>query len=203
MKNLRPDLILLLLIVFVGASVWMSFELRSGRQSLLSTQAELKSAGQEKAMLLYRLSKMQEALEVNIGYTPKAMLLELPGNASAPELFPLLYLRAYACSPCIMPAIRHIAPYIRRYEHFRIIAHPSNRPFLVPLFGRAAYAGNGDLIWHNGKLYEYGPVQYEAELLFVHPKYGITGVLPLDLLNDANMFELVRGMLGRNPVQDQ
>jgi len=152
-------------------------------------------------MLEYRFSKLQDVLEVNIGFTPKVLQLELPGNASAPALFPLLYLRAYACSPCIMPAIRHLAPYIRRNEHFRIVAHLSNRPFLEPLFGKDSYAENDDLIWHNGKLYEYGPVQYEAELLLVHHKYGITGVVPLDLLNDANLFESLRGKILASPAK--
>lgn len=107
-SHMKFDLKTLLIVIFAGACLWLSFDLKSNRQELADVAAELEQTNSRNRLLSYRLEIMQEAIGLNFGLNPILVKKpELSGHSGASPLA-LLYLRAQACSPCHIPVIRRL-----------------------------------------------------------------------------------------------
>lgn len=183
---------ILIAILFIALSIWLSFSVKSARQEVVHLNSHLKVAEQELQFSKYQKGILQEALELNIGKAPVPTRLTSnhtsygTGDAS---LHAILYLKAHACSPCNMPVIEGIINAAAEQQQFQLVSHTSNQHFLQPVLAQNGLAENEKVTWLSHKLYDYHHPVYDAELLFVNTQGLILGVLPLELLKERGLFE--------------
>ncbi len=189
---------LLLAIIFIALSIWLSFTVKQANEKLFQTETQMKVMEQELNVSKYQAGILQEALELNIGKAPLPTRLttssRLTSNHTSSvsgdsSLQNILYLKAHACSPCNMPVIEGIINAAAGNSNFQIASHASNRHFLQPVILQNGIEEGGRVNWLTHKLYDYHHPVYDAELLFVDAKGFILGVLPLELLKERELFE--------------
>ncbi len=139
---------LLLAIIFIALSIWLSFTVKQANEKLFQTETKMKVMEQELNVSKYQADILLEALELNIGKAPLPTRLTTPslltsnhttvntGNASLQNL---LYLKAHACSPCNMPVIEGIINAASGNRKFQIASHTSNRHFVQPVLQKMAW----------------------------------------------------------------
>ena len=195
MKINTPTLIAILFIVL---SIWLSFSVKKANEALFDAQTQLKTKDQELNISKYQADILLEVLELNIGKAPIPTRQTTSSRQTSNHnsfgsgkagLMSILYLKAYACSPCNMPVIEGIINAAAGNSIFQIASHASNRHFLQPVLQKNGMEDSERVNWLSGKLYDYQQPVYDAELLFVDAKGFILGVLPLELLKERALFE--------------
>jgi len=195
---MKVNISLVLAILFIALSIWLSFSVKKANENLFQSEIRVKELERELGIRKYQLEIMHEALELNIGKAPiptrQPTLSRQTSNytssgAGKAGLISILYLKAYACSPCNMPVIEGLINMAAGSDHFQIASHNSNRHFLQPIIQHNDLAESERVNWLTGKLYDYHHPVYDAELLFVDAKGFILGVLPLELLKERVLFE--------------
>ena len=195
---MKTNLNLLLAIIFISLSIWLSFTIKQTNEKLIQAESQVKELERELGISKYQLEIMQEALSLNIGKAPvptrQTTQSRLTSNYQSPGygnngLTAVLYLKAHACSPCNMPVIEGLIKTGAGSGHFQVASHNSNRHFLQPVIQHNGLAESERVNWLTGKLYDYHHTAYDAELLFIDPGGFILGVLPLELLKERTLFE--------------
>jgi hypothetical protein len=178
---MKPNTNIIITLLFIGLSIWLSFQFRS-------VSMQLHQSEEKKRMMQYRQKIMQEAFILNLINEPVALSQDIAGLKKEKEQF-ILYLKPNACSPCNIGVIRSIAKRHAENEKFFIASHTSNRHFLLQALHDEQIDENEKVIWLTDKLYSEDRAVYDAELLFINPKGFISGILPLELLKEAELFE--------------
>lgn len=178
-----------LLVLFMFLSVWLSIKIKKANDLIEISQASQKAVLDDYLALQYRFDILQEAFQINFKMNPEQLLTiglasEYPNSNSM-----LLYLKPYACSPCNMPAINSLIRHFGQHKGFYVFSHTSNRYFLSEITDEL----NRDdaVIWLETNLYNYADDGYDAELLFLNGEKLITGQMPLELLKENYIFNLV------------
>ncbi len=202
---MKINLNLLLAIIFITLSIWLSFTVKQINENLFQSETRVKELERDLGISKYQLEIMQEALALNIGKAPVPTRLTTqsrltsnhtsPGSGNTGQMA-ILYLKAYACSPCNMPVIEGIIKMGAGSGHFQVASHNSNRHFLQPVIQKNGLADTERIQWLSDKLYDYHQPVYDAELLFIDPGGFILGVLPLELLKERTLFESWLAHLG-------
>lgn len=186
MKN---KITLVFLAFFMALSIWLSLRIKKTNEQLGQSERNNVALLQEKAMADYRQDILQEAFIINFKLEPEPLLEVIPEAGENRKNLVLLYLKAHACSPCNMPAIKALIHHIGKAENFFILSHPSNRFFLSQLENEPGYIDN--VVWVNEKLYASINDSFDAELLFVNKHKLITGRLPLEYLKEEQLFRFI------------
>jgi hypothetical protein len=184
-----------MLLLFMALSVWLSIKTKKANDLIEISQASQKALLDDYLALQYRLDILQEAFQINFKMNPEPLVKgglasEYPNSNSM-----LLYLKPYACSPCNMPAINSLIRHFGQHKGFYIFSHTSNRYFLSEITDE--FKRDDAVIWLETNLYNYADDGYDAELLFLNGEKLITGQMPLELLKEKHIFNLVlQGLTG-------
>ena len=195
---MKVNISLLLSIIFITLSIWLSFSVKKANETLYRADTQIKAMERELSISKYQLEILQEALVLNLGKAPVPTRLTTPSRLTSKHtsfdsgdasLQNVLYLKAYACSPCNMPVIEGIINAAAGNSIFQVASNTSNRHFLQPVLQKNGMEDSERVNWLSCKLYDYQQPVYDAELLFVDAKGFILGVLPLELLKERALFE--------------
>lgn len=178
----------ILIILFLALSLWLSFKVKSQRQELGRVQATLSQSNTQNNLLSYQLKTLQEAFSINFGLTPEPVLIPEVLSKSARGQRVVLYLKAHACSPCVMPVIHRLIDLGWHQDVFRIVSHESNKHFLGQALSDADLNNPQKVIWANDPLYPNQTTRYDGEFLLIDSKGLITGRLPLELMKEETLF---------------
>jgi hypothetical protein len=184
---MKPNTYLILTIIFISLSVWLSFTVKKANSEIAQKNRQLQQSEEQNRMMKYRQKIMQEAFAYNMLTEPVTIDNAMAGMQKGATQSFLLYLKANACSPCNIGVIKSIANRYAQHEHFRIASHTSNRHFLM----QALHDEEANVIWLNDRLYTDDHAAYDAELLFINENGFVIGRLPLELLKDEELFEPV------------
>jgi len=177
-----------LIFLFLAISLWLSFNLKSQRQELFQIKTTLAQNNNQNKLLSYQLDVLQEAFTLNFGLLPEPLLMPEVMNTPARRPMAVLYLKAHACSPCNMPVIRRLIEQGWQHHGFRIVSHATNRHFLMQALSDDALNNPKKVTWLNHPLYANETTQYDAELLLVASTSLISGLLPLELIKEDDLF---------------
>ena len=157
-------------------------------QEISQSQVTLMQSHNHNNLLSYQLANLQEAFALNFGLAHEPLLMPDVLNAPAGRPMALLYLKAHACSPCNMPVIHRLIEQGWKQNGFRIVSHPSNRYFLMQSLRDEELDDQGKVIWVDHPIYAKETTQYDAELLLIDNQGLITGLLPLELMKEGDVF---------------
>jgi hypothetical protein len=186
---MKPNTYLILTLLFISLSIWLSFTVKNAKSEIAQKERLLIQIEEKNHSLQYRQKIMQEAFFLNLINEPVALSQGIAGLKKDKEQSFILYLKANACSPCNIGVIRSIAQRHAENKKFLIASHTSNRHFLLQALHDEQIDENKKVIWLTDKLYSEDRAVYDAELLFINPKGFISGILPLELLKEAELFE--------------
>jgi hypothetical protein len=186
---MNKNFILYILLLFMALSVWLSIKIKKANDLIEISQTRQKAVSDNYAKLQYQLDILLEAFQINFRMNPEQLL-----SAGLPDENPttnsiVLHLKPYACSPCNMPAITALARHFEQDKGFYIISHQSNEYFLSELTNELGH--DNVVIWLESNLYNHTDDGYDAELLFLNSEKLITGKIPLELLKDSYIFDLL------------
>ena len=173
---------------FFMLSLWLSFKVKSQMQEISQSQVTLMQSHNHNNLLSYQLANLQEAFALNFGLAHEPLLMPDVLNAPAGRPMALLYLKAHACSPCNMPVIQRLVDQGWQQNGFRIVSHLSNRYFLMQALGDEELDDQGKVSWVDHPIYAKETTQYDAELLLIDNQGLITGLLPLELMKEGDVF---------------
>lgn len=173
----------------MALSVWLSVNIKKANDLIEISQASQKAVLDDYLVLQYRFDILQEAFQINFKMNPESLITgglvsEKPNSNSM-----ILHLKPYACSPCNMPAINSLIRHFGQHKGFYIFSHISNRYFLSEITDEIKR--DDAIIWLETNLYNYADDGYDAELLFLNGEKLITGQMPLELLKEKYIFNLV------------
>jgi hypothetical protein len=184
---MKTNISFILIILFISLSIWLSFTVKKANSEIAQKNRQLQQSEEQNRMLQYRQSILQDAFAINLINEPITIYQNIPAVPKDGDGGFILYLKAHACSPCIMGVIRSILKRFSENEQFRIVSHPSNRHFLM----QALHDEEAKVIWLNDGLYTEDHAVYDAELLFINANGFVVGRLPLELLKEEELFEPV------------
>ncbi len=182
------ELKLLLIFLFSVVSLGLSFKVKKTSNELSRLKTNLVKIEQQNNMLNYQLDVLQEAFALNFGLAHEPLLMPDVLNAPAGRPMALLYLKDHACSPCNMPVIQRLVDQGWQQNGFRIVSHLSNRYFLMQALGDEELDDQGKVSWVDHPIYAKETTQYDAELLLIDNQGLITGLLPLELMKEGDVF---------------
>jgi len=179
----------------MALSVWLSIKIKKANDLIEIYQASQKAVLDDYLALQYRLDILQEAFQMNFKMNPEKLLTGGPISEKPNNNSMILHLKPYACSPCNMPAINSLIRNFGQHKGFYIFSHTSNRYFLSEITDELKR--DDAVIWLETYLYDYTDDGYDAELLFLNGEQIITGQMPLELLKENHIFNLVlQGLTG-------
>lgn len=179
----------------MALSVWLSIKIKKAYDQIEISQASQKAILDDYLALQYRLDILQEAFQINFKMNPEPLLTGGPVSENQNNNSMILHLKPYACSPCNMPAINSLIRNFGQHKGFYIFSHRSNRYFLSEITDE--FKQDDAIIWLETNLYNYADDGYDAELLFLNGEKLITGQMPLELLKENYIFNLVlQGLIG-------
>jgi hypothetical protein len=176
----------ILIIIFTSLSIWLSFSVKKANSEIAHKNRQLHQSEEQNQKLLYQQTIIQEAFALNLDNEPIA----LDHKINIADKAMVLYLKANACSPCSMGVIKSILKKNAESGLFSVVSHNSNQYFLEQAIKEAEIAEDR-VTWLNDKLYPDVRAEYDAEMLFVNSKGFIVGRLPLALLKEEGMFEIL------------
>ncbi len=185
----------MLLVLFMALSVWLSIKIKKAYDQIEISQASQKAILDNYLVLQYRLDILQEAFQINFKMNPEPLLTCGPVSENQNNNSMILHLKPYACSPCNMPAINSLIRNFGRHNGFYIFSHTSNRSFLSEITDELER--DDAVFWLDTNLYNHADDGYDAELLFLNGEQIIKGQMPLELLKENYIFNLVlQGLAG-------
>ncbi len=188
---------ILFLILFAALAVWLSIANKNCRQDLSRAEASVKTLQKETEALTNTTGMALEAFALNINRQPIAMAFTIELPKISMGSLPLLYLKANACSSCNNRSYIDLVERLKSNPDFRIVSHPTNRFYIRQLL--AAYELNDAkmVTYTDANLLDPGFSATDAELLFVNPQGKVTSGIPVDLLRNQAVLNVVEGALGR------
>jgi hypothetical protein len=187
---MKPNTYLILIIIFISISIWLSFTIKKANTEITHKNRQLHQSEEENQKLLYQQTLMKEAFNLNLVNEPVVIDHKINLLQKDAKIEQILYLKANACSPCSMGVIKSILKKNAESGLFSVVSHNSNQYFLEQAIKEAEIAEDR-VTWLNDKLYPDVRAEYDAEMLFVNSKGFIVGRLPLALLKEEGMFEIL------------
>jgi hypothetical protein len=186
---MNKNLTIYMLLLFMALSVWLSIKTKKAYDQIEISQASQKAILDDYLALQYRLDILQEAFQLNFKMNPEPLLTGGPISEKQNINSMILHSKPYACSPCNMPAINSLIRKFGQYKEFYVFSHTSNRYFLSEIID--VLERDDAVIWLDTNLYNHADDGYDAELLFLNGGKLITGQMPLELLKENYIFNLV------------
>ncbi len=184
-----------MLLLFMALAVWLSIKIKKAYDQIEIYQASQKAILDDYLALQHQLDILQEAFQINFKMNPEPLLTDGPVSENQSNNSMILYLKPYACSPCNMPAINSLISNFGRHKGFYIFSHTSNRSFLSEITDELKR--DDAVFWLETNLYNHADDGYDAELLFLNGEQIIKGQMPLELLKENYIFNLVlQGLTG-------
>ncbi|MBS4012810.1 MAG: hypothetical protein KGZ97_03480 [Bacteroidetes bacterium] len=190
MKLLNLNLNFILLILFIGISVWLSLLVRSLKNEVSSLNISNKSITKETIVLTHKLDFLNDLLALNfqkhptLNNTPLSLLF-----SNLNEVNFTLYLKAYSCSDCNISTISTLIEKLSIYDNFTLISHTSNKYFIEELLSKETIKEIAMVHYIEDKFIRENNPIYDAEILIIDSKLDILGRLPLELLKEFELFE--------------
>jgi hypothetical protein len=187
---MKLNLNLILLIVFLGLSVWLSILVKNLRHEVNNANTYQASIIRENRILKYQLGIFNEVLELNLSKQQPVNIFALPDLfINSPEIKLLMYLKANSCSDCNISTVSNIVEKLSSNDNFALISHTSNKYFIEDLLKKEILKDKELIHYVEDKfIQEHNPV-YDAEILIIDRNYSILGRLPLELLKEFELFE--------------
>jgi len=194
---MKYNLALGIIILFAALAVWLSISNKNTRQDLSRAKASIKAQQKETEALTNSAGTALEAFALNINRQPVAMafIVELPKISTS--TIPMLHLKANACSSCNNRSYIDLVGRLKGNPNFRIVAHPTNRFYIGQLLAANELNEAQLVTYTDANLLEQEFSPFDAELLFVNPQGKVTSGIPLDLLRNEQVMNVVQGALGR------
>lgn len=197
LHNISGNLSLILLLIFASIAIWLSFAHKHHKQDIARAETSSKALHKEIEALNNNRYMALEAFAMNINRQPVAMAIGIDLPHIAGGTLPLLYLKAYACSTCNSHIYGDLVGFLKTDTSFRIVSHPSNRFYLRQLLATNQVEKAKVVKFFEGNLLEPEFSPYDAELLFVNPQGQIVSGIPIDLLRDQSILNVVQGLLNK------
>jgi hypothetical protein len=188
----KSDLRLVLLISFIGLTIWLSYNIKKQHVTNKHLKSSLEKTRMDDFLLHNRVHLLNDVLMDNIELKGKKLsgtAIELiTQTLIQPGLAPVLYLRAYSCEDCYRNIITSIIDRLSRKKGFHIISHSSNRHYIEEMVQINVINDLSIVLWDDEELFSNSLTNSSAELVLVDNQQRIKALLPLNFFLDPYLF---------------
>ncbi|MBS4014809.1 MAG: hypothetical protein KGZ97_13840 [Bacteroidetes bacterium] len=195
-SKIRIDISFILFLIFLIASVALSFNLNEVNKKLKNKPT------QEKGYLEYQISMLNEVFLLN--YDLNGTVVQSNSEIVDEYLnkykeLSVLYLKQDACSECYNRTIRDVIKKLSNKETFLIISHPTNKTYLEGILETKELFSKNKIIFSSSNLYSNSSTSHiNSVLLIIGSNKQIRLYLSMDFLKDDYFFNVYISFLENN-----
>lgn len=188
----KVDFGIMLLLLFIGLTVWLSYVVKKQYKSRASLEASIEQNRRDNFLLHNRVHLLNDALMENVRLKGERLsvfaLHAMDQKIIDADLFPVLYLRAYSCEDCYSSIITSIIDRLSGKAGFHIVSHSSNRPYIDELYKSDVIRDLSIVLWEDEELFGNTFAQSSAELILLDRQQRVSALLPINFFVDSYLF---------------
>lgn len=188
----KIDFGIILLLLFIGLTVWLSYVVKKQYTSKSGLEASIEQNRRDNFVLHNRVHLLNDAFLENIqlkGEEPLGSSMHVIAQKFIDaDLVPVLYLRAYSCEDCYSTVITSIIDRLSDKAGFHVISHSSNRHYIDELYNSGIIKDLSIVLWDDEELFDNSFVQSSAELILLDRQQRVSALLPINFFVDSYLF---------------
>ncbi len=188
----KVDFGIMLLLLFIGLTVWLSYVVKKQYTFRASLEASIEQNRRDNFLLHNRVHLLNDALMENVRLKGERLsvfaLHAMDQKIIDADLFPVLYLRAYSCEDCYSSIITSIIDRLSGKAGFHIVSHSSNKHYIDELYKSDIIQDLSLVLWDDNDLYSNSFAQSSAELILLDRQQRVNAMLPISFFLDPYLF---------------